>query len=143
MPYEPFDRDAYAQSLGLTRLPHPLNPQDLMTSLRNHYPTVLMDRGVTGRVLLSLELDASGSIIAAHAVEPQVQPGVTLRAIVVDKRTGERHEMEAARGAHPAFQRAAEAAVRVLRFAPAERDGQPVSFSDYRLTVELAPPSAV
>lgn len=47
----------------------------------------------------------------------------------------------AARGAHPALKRAAEKAAGVLRFSPAERDDAAVPFSDYRITVELGPPS--
>jgi hypothetical protein len=140
MHYEAFDPDVYARSLGFSRLPHPHNVQDLTASLQDHYPPELIPSGLSGRVLLSLDLDARGHVTTARAVEPPAMPGVTIRAIVVNEQARERHEMAPASGAHPALKRAAEEAARVLRFAPAERDGKPVAFSDYRLTVEMTPP---
>lgn len=142
MRYEPFDPAAAARALGLSRLPYPLNPHDLRRSLPQHYPAELAGSGIRGAVLLSLDLDAQGTVVSAHAVEPPSVPGASIRAVLVDAATGAQRVVPPAGGAHPALQRAAETAVRVLRFAPAERDGHPAPFSDYRLTLELTPPDS-
>ena len=61
MHLESYDPAEEARALGLDRLPHPLNFADLASTLREHYPAELASSGVRGRVLLSLDLDSSGS----------------------------------------------------------------------------------
>ncbi len=139
--FERYDPDEHARSLGLSRLPQPLNFGDLMRALREQYPRELAGSRTEGRVLLSLDLDAAGVVVAARAVEPSINPSTVVKAVMIDPRTGERREIAPARGAHPALKRAAEKAAGVLRFSPAERDDAAVPFSDYRITVELGPPS--
>lgn len=140
MRHEPFDDAGLARALGVSRLPRPVNVREFARSLPRHYPDELAGSGVRGAVLLSLDVDERGAVVSASAVAPPASGAVEVTAILVDAATGERREVSPARGAHPALRRAAEAAAHVLRFAPAERDGQPVAFRDYRLTVEVAPP---
>ena len=140
MHFERYNPDAEARRLGLDHLPYPLNFADLVSALRVHYPAELADSGVRGRVLLSLDLDASGAVTRARAVEPpDLPPGMVITA-VLEEPDGRRREFAPARGAHPALKRAAEEAAQVLRFSPAVRAGEAVPFSDYRITVGLSPP---
>jgi hypothetical protein len=94
-------------------------------------------------VLLSLDLDSSGAVTRAEAVESPDLPAGMVIAAVVTELDGRHRELTPARGADPALKRAAEAAARVLRFSPAEQRGKTVPFSDYRITVGLAPAEPV
>ncbi len=69
MQFESYDPAEEARALGIDRLPHPLNFADLASTLREHYPAELASSGVRGRVLLSLDLDSSGAVTRAEAVE--------------------------------------------------------------------------
>jgi outer membrane biosynthesis protein TonB len=143
MHFEAYDPAEEARALGLDRLPHPLNFADLASALREHYPAELAGSGIRGRVLLSLDLNASGVVTRAQAVEPPDLPaGMVIAAVLTDP-DGRHRELTPARGAHPSLKRAAEEAAQVLRFSPAERGGKTVPFSDYRITVGLAPAESV
>ena len=143
MQFERYDPSEGARRLGLDHLPHPLNVADLTSSLREHYPAELAGSGVQGPVLLSLDLDASGAVTRARAVEPPELPAGMVITAVVEEPDGRRRQLTPARGAHSALKRAAEKAAQVLRFSPARRAGEAVPFSDYRITVALAPPESV
>ena len=96
-----------------------------------------VDAALAGSVLLSLEIDAAGMVTSAAAVEPPPPPGVEMRAVLLE-RDGPRRPLPESPPAPPALRQIAVAAIRRLRFRPAERDGAPVAFRDYPLTMEIA-----
>lgn len=137
---KPSDAGGDGRFSGVDRLPRPLNMGEFTLAVREHCPEDLAVSGARGAVLLSIDVDEVGAVISSRAVEPPALEGIQVSAILVDGVTGQRREVAPARGAHPALRKAAEEAAHMLRFAPAERAGQPVAFRDYRVTVEVAPP---
>jgi hypothetical protein len=123
---------------GVTSLPQLLNPDELHESIRQHYPAALHERGAAANVLLRLDIDEAGAVARAEAIAPPRVPGELVGAVLVNGDSDERRETEMPT-TDPALMRAAEAAVQVARFAPAELDGHAVPRPDFRVTIRFAP----
>jgi hypothetical protein len=123
---------------GVSALPKLLNPDELHDSIRHHYPTALLERGQAANVLLQLTIDEAGTLTRAQAIGPPTVPGTVVGAILADERGGARRETEMPT-TDPVLMRAAEAAVQVARFAPAELDGHAVPLPEFRMTIRFAP----
>lgn len=134
MTWEPFDREMVRRLFGVDTVPGPLGPREVSDRLES--ATASFPRG---SVLVDVDVDAEGRVTDARAVEPPPSTlGVTIRAMGVDADGGTR-ELPRAGPASPELARAVEEALRGARFTPATRDGEPVPFPGFRMTVEVGP----
>jgi hypothetical protein len=93
--------------------------------------------GKEGSVLLELRISERGEVIGARAIDPAPLPGqVTTRAVTRDS-DGNRLPSPPARTHDPEIRRTAEEVVRLLRFRPAERNGQPMETTGFRMTISF------
>ena len=122
---------------GVERLPEPLDWGVVREAIARERAVTAVGAALAGSVLLSLEIDAAGMVTAAAAVDPPPHPGIEMRAVLLE-RDGRQRPLPESPPAPPALRHIAVAAIRRLRFRPAERDGAPVAFRDYRLTMEIA-----
>ncbi len=137
-------RPASAQAraaTGLSHLPVPADRGAFDASLRRHYPAALLEKKVSGLVLVDLDIDEKGFVNKVDVVDrPARTPNVAMVVIDKDPRTGvtvERAVMPPYN--HSAFGNAARAAMREVRFEPALKDGQAVPFR-MRMTISFEPP---
>jgi len=134
MKFEPFDREMIRRIFGVDTVPRPLGPREVSDRLES--ATAAFPRG---SVLVDVDVDAEGGVTDVRTIErPPSTPGVTVRAIGVDADGGTR-ELPRAGPASPELARAVEEALRDTRFTPATRDGEPVPFPGFRMTVEVGP----
>jgi outer membrane biosynthesis protein TonB len=126
------------EAFGVSAMPRPA--ETFHASLQRHYPEELREEGVSGFVLLSVDVDEQGEVLQAKAVRRQQTPGVRVEAHLVDS-SGIRPMPVPDGLPHPALRAAAEKAVRETRFHPAELDGVPVPFWDLRIGVRIDPPA--
>jgi hypothetical protein len=134
MTFEPFDREMIRRIFGVDTAPTPLGPREMSDRLES--ATASFPRG---SVLVDLDIDAEGRVTDVRTVDqPPSTPGVTVRAIGVDA-DGSTRELPRAGPASPELARAVEEALREARFTPATRDGEPVPFPGFRMTVEVGP----
>lgn len=121
----------------MSRLPEPLDWKVLRDAIARERAVTAVDAALAGSVLLSLDIDAAGMVTSAAAVDPPPHPGIEIRAVLLE-RDGRQAPLTESPAAPPALRQVAVTAIRRLRFRPAERDGSPVAFRDYRLTMEIA-----
>lgn len=121
----------------MSRLPEPLDWKVLRDAIARERAVTAVDAALAGSVLLSLDIDAAGMVTSAAAVDPPPHPGIEIRAVLLE-RDGRQTPLTESPAAPPALRQVAVTAIRRLRFRPAERDGSPVAFRDYRLTMEIA-----
>src|SRR5688500_3431932 len=137
MEHDPDDFTAFQQLYdSVSKRPELItSDRDFAAAMQRYTPTNL-EREHTVRVLLSIAVSATGEVDGVRAVQPVLPPGVHAIAI----RTNEAGGIVA--GAAPItadaqIVAAAEAIGRTLRFRPAERDGAPVAFADFRMSIEF------
>jgi TonB family protein len=127
------------EAFGVSALP--ALPDTFAESLRRHYPEELRAAGVSGFVLLSVDVDEDGEVRQAKAVRRRETPGVRVEARLMGTDGRAIPLKPTADGEpHAALRAAAERAVRETRFRPAELDGRPVPFWDLRIGVRIDPP---
>jgi|1186.fasta_scaffold16469_5 hypothetical protein len=133
--------EALREMTGVSALPRPLDKTALVRAVGRHYPPELRGRAERALVLLDASIDATGQVTDVEVVQPPAG-GVHHRAVMVtrDPATGSETQRTLAGGGtyDPPFGPAAQAAVREVRFTPAMRDGQAVSFR-MRVSVEFVP----
>lgn len=117
----------------VTRLPEILNAKELHESVRANRPP--LDPGQSVSVLVSLDLDAAGSIERSRALPNRTVAGERFVAVLRDRDGRTKQIMKDPHSEDPEVMRAAERAVSILRFRPAERHGEPVAFEDLRMTI--------
>lgn len=132
--------EALRAMTGLSRLPRPADAGAFAETVRRHYPANLRAAGIQGSVLVDVQIDEKGTVTA---VEPVQRPpaDVHYRAVVVSRDPATGAEIQrpldtAGGGSDPAFEAAARAALREVRFTPAEKDGRPVPFV-LRMTIQF------
>ena len=135
---DPFAHPSLCAAAGVTRLPEPLNWRAVHARLDRELAGRSTDRALCGPVLLTLDLDASGAIRSVAAVDPPPTGDGEPRCVLIEA-DGRRTPAPPGTPAPPARKALAVAAIQVLRFRPAERDGVPVAFPGYRMTVHVGP----
>jgi hypothetical protein len=128
---------------GLSHLPSPADDGAIGASLRRHYPRDLLAQRIRGSVLVDIRLDDRGIVQDVQAVQRASLPNRAdeHRMVVRERVDGQVVEREVALKYDSRFGPAAEAALRVVRFLPALKDGRAVPFT-LRMTVEFSPPQA-
>jgi hypothetical protein len=134
--HDPASFEAFQQLCeSVTKLPQDVTSHgEFSTAMTTHAPRHL--EGRRERVLLSISVSATGAIERVRAIKPTLPPGVQVIAVCEDE-AGNSTAMVGAVTADPDVISAAEAIGRTLRFRPAERDGVPVAFPDYRMSIEF------
>ena len=127
--------DQMRRMTGVDRLPEVLDRPAMKASVDRSYPAELRSEGVPGTALIDVEVDATGTVESVQAVSRVA--GITA---VMTLQAQDGTERRVTPSDHPAFQRAAVAAFRKVRFSPAVRDGQPVPYT-LRMTVMFDPPA--
>jgi hypothetical protein len=112
---------------GVDRLPVPADPEMIRAALQRHRPTDLRAGG--GSVTVDVTVDAAGAVTEVRAAPRPADPSARM---VLRERDGSERMMDVRRD--PGLASAAEAALREIRFTPAERDGEPVPVT-FRMTV--------
>jgi hypothetical protein len=128
---------------GLSHLPSPAVDGAIGASLRRHYPRDLLAQRISGSVLVDIRLDERGIVQDVDAV-PRASlpnPADEARMVVRERVNGQIVEREVTLKYDSRFDPAAEAALRDVRFLPAQKNGQAVPFT-LRMTVEFSPPEA-
>jgi outer membrane biosynthesis protein TonB len=124
--------EALTPMAGVSRLPRLIDGHALVKAVRRHYPPDLRAAAVHGSVLVDARIDENGSVTAVEPV-PRPPADIRYRAVVVsrDPATGAEIQRSLAEPGEPspAFEAAARAALREVRFTPAEKDGRPVPFT--------------
>lgn len=133
---DPFRHPRLCALAGVSRLPEPLNWDAVREAIARERAASPGAARLAGPVLLSLSIDAAGIVTEAAAVDPPPHPGIEIRAVLVEC-DGRHTLLPDAPPAQPALRQVAVAAIRELRFRPAERDGAPVAFAEYRMTLEI------
>jgi outer membrane biosynthesis protein TonB len=126
--------EQFRQLTGVDRMPEVLDRSDLRARIESHYPAELRTEAVSGSALIDVEVDAAGQVASVAAIERPA--GIHATMVLLEKDGTERRITP---NDHPAFQAAAVAALRGVRFSPALRDGQPVPFT-LRMTITFDPP---
>jgi hypothetical protein len=135
--FEPFGREMARRMFGVDTVPRPAGPREVSDRLES--ATAGFPRGA---VLVDLDVDAGGVATGARVVDPPpATPGVVVRAIGVGA-DGSTRELARPGPASPELARAVEEALLGARFTPATRDGEPVPFPGFRMTVAVGPPAS-
>jgi|GEM_PF-2953596 len=124
------------QMTGVDRLPQVLDKPAFKASVARHYPAELRAERVSGSALIDVLVDEEGNASSVTAVD---RPAEMRAVLVLEEKDGTQRRITPED--HPAFQAAASAALREVRFSPAVRDGQPVPYT-LRMTVTFEPPPA-
>jgi outer membrane biosynthesis protein TonB len=131
--------EALRAMTGVSRLPRPADPRAFAASVRRHYPPELRAAGVQGAVLVDVRIDQNGSVASVETVQ-RPPSDVHYRAVAVSRDPVSGAEiqrpLDAAGGSSPAFEAAARAVLREVRFTPAEKDGRAVPFV-MRMTIQF------
>jgi hypothetical protein len=115
--------------------PRPLHPSEFKEAYRQA-EAHLRQVGKSGSVLVRLDVDAEGHVVSSRAIDPPwIARFGTMKAILVDARTGERLPEPPARSDDPEVRQLAADVARKLTFTPATRRGQAVSHRGYRMTI--------
>jgi hypothetical protein len=83
---------------------------------------------------LSISVSADGGLAGVRAILPELPPDVIVHGVLQDE-SGNYLGSIPQPVPDPECMAAAERAALVLRFSPAEQDGKPVAFPDYRIGV--------
>ena len=127
---------------GLSHLPIPADDKAFDASMRRHYPAALLEKKVSGAVLVDLDIDERGGVENVEVVDrPASTSEVKMLLIEKDPRSGTVHREVSPRYDAEAFGSAARAAMREVRFEPALKDGRPVPFR-MRMTITFERPAA-
>jgi hypothetical protein len=137
MDYDPADFAGFQQLYqSVSKIPEDVTPDRDFWAAMERYAPLSLNPGPRVRVLLSVAVSASGEVENVRAVEPALPPEVHAIAIHLDD-TGTVIGEGAPVTDNPELIAAAEAIGRALRFRPAEKDGVPVAFPDYRMSIEF------
>ena len=123
------------QVTGVDRLPEVVDPAALRASISQSYPEALRSEAVSGSALVDVTIDPRGGVESVTAIS---RPGGIRSTMILENKDGTRRKVSL--NDHPAFQAAAESAIRGIRFTPATRDGQAVPYT-LRRTVTFEPPA--
>lgn len=137
MEYDPADFQAFQQLYeSVTKLPEDVTMhREFSTAMRKHAPQ--LHQGRREWVLLSISVSATGDVERVRAIQPALPPGVRTVAICEAEAGNVTAHADTAVASDPGVVSAAEAIGRTLRFRPAERNGVPVPFPDYRMSIEF------
>ena len=117
---------------GLSAFPRIRNPASIAASLRRHDP------GFGGTILLDVTIDATGTVRRVE-VAPRGE-GTHARAVLVDQTPdSDTVERPLVIRDNPALLDAARRVLQEVQFAPAEKEGRPVSYT-LRMTLSFDPP---
>jgi hypothetical protein len=136
MPYDPNSfEDFETLYSSVTRMPEALDFAAFDAAMRR-YSAEFREQRPARRVLMSIAISATGEVLDVRPVTPVLPEGVTAEVECIGP-DGTR-----VRGAPPLSDDAdiVAAAIdvcRLLSFRPAERDGVPVEFPDFRIGIEL------
>lgn len=123
------------RAAGVDRLPRIARGQNLKEVLQRHYPAALGTAGIGKAVVVDVTIDADGSVTQVNAAQVSSEAGRQVVLVSDDASTNERSEALLSKtDHHPALARAAEAALRDIKFTPATRDGVAVPHS-FRMTL--------
>jgi hypothetical protein len=118
---------------GLSAVPQIRDRAQFMSMLKRHDP------GLGGTILIDVSVDENGVVQNVSAVPPQISSRA--RAVFIDRSpTGRVVEHSLPIRNNPELLPAAQAALREVRFTPAERDGRAVPFK-LRMTLGFDSPS--
>jgi len=109
---------------GLSHLPIPADEKAFDESMRRHYPAALLEKRVSGAVLVDLDIDERGVVRNVDVVNRPASPDVRMVLVDKDPRTGAMHREVSPRYDAEAFGSAAQAVMREVRFEPALKDGR-------------------
>jgi outer membrane biosynthesis protein TonB len=135
----PAASDQVRAATGLSHIPIPADQEAFNASMLRHYPPALLEKKVSGAVLVDLSIDEKGVVQNVDVVDRPPAPDVKLVLIDVDPRPGAPVEREVEPSYDPAFGPAARAAMREVRFEPAFKDGFAVPYK-MRMTITFEPP---
>jgi len=114
--------------------PRLLNREALLEALRREYTPDLRRRGLAGFVLLDLDIDATGAVTRAVAIDQRIPAGMRLML-------GE-EPVDLPSGEPPSeLKRLVERAAKVMRFRPREREGEPQVTHGLRMSIPVTPGS--
>jgi hypothetical protein len=119
---------------SVSRMPRAINDAEFMRAVQANTPASVRELGRQVSVTLSIWVNADGTVRSVSAIVPELPPGINVRGIKLDERGQYLGEMLPA-VVDEECMAAAEEAARVLRFSPAEKDGEPVEFPDLRIGV--------
>ena len=135
MEHKPLDFDDFARLYeSVSAMPEVVNFAEFGQAVREHTPASLRGTNRHVSVLLSISVAADGSVLSYKAIVPTLPSGITAIGVLQDE-DGNYLGGIPANTADPECLAAAERAAAVLRFKPAEKDGQPVAFPDLRIGV--------
>lgn len=127
--------DQVRQMTGVDRLPEVVDKAALRASINKSYPEALRSEAVSGSALVDVAIDPQGSVESVTAIP---RPGGIRSTMILENKDGTQRKVSL--NDHPAFQAAAESAIKGVQFTPAMRDGQAVPYT-LRMTVTFDPPA--
>jgi hypothetical protein len=138
MGHEPLPFDEFTKLYeSVSKLPDVMNWRDFGEAVDAATPASFQGSDRRVNVLLSISVTADGRVAGVRAIVPELPKGIDVRGIMQDESGKYLRDIQPA-SLDPECMAAAEHAAMVLRFAPAEKDGQPVAFPDLRLGVEFS-----
>ena len=136
----PYDRDSFEdfESLysGVTRMPEIVDFRPFEAAIRR-YTAEFRGRRPACRVLMSISISETGEILDVTPVKPVLPEGVSTRAVCIEDDGTTVMIQSPPLTDDPDIGGAAIGLCRLLSFRPAERDGVPVEFPDFRFGIEL------
>jgi len=142
MEHNPLPFDEFARLYeSVSKLPEVLNFSEFSQAVQANSPSRLENSDREVSVLLSISVTADGGLAGVRAILPELPPGVVVHGIREDE-SGNYLGSIPQPVPDPECMAAAERAALVLRFAPAEKNGKPVVFPDYRIGVGFSARSA-
>lgn len=127
--------DQMRQLTGVDRLPEVVDKAELRASIDRSYPEALRSEAVSGSALVDVLVDPRGSVESVTAIS---RPAGIRSALILEDKDGTQRKVTL--NDHPAFQAAAQNAMKAVRFRPAIRDGLAVPYT-LRMTIAFDPPS--
>ncbi|MGH7426767.1 MAG: energy transducer TonB [Candidatus Methylomirabilaceae bacterium] len=135
MEHKPLPFDEFARLYeSVSKLPAILNFSEFSQAVQANTPSRLENSNREVSVLLSISVGADGGLAGIRAILPELPPGMNVHGILEDE-SGNYLGSIPQPMLHPECMAAAERAALVLRFAPAERNGKPIAFPDFRIGV--------
>jgi outer membrane biosynthesis protein TonB len=122
------------RTTGVDRLPQVVDKAAFAASLQRHYPTDLRAERASGSALVDVLVDEAGRVASVTAID---RPAGMRSVLILEEKDGSQRRLIP--NDNPAFQTAAAAALREVRFSPAVRDGLAVPYT-MRMTVSFDPP---
>lgn len=123
------------QMTGVDRLPEVADKAAFKAAVERHYPAEMRAQRASGSALVDVLVGSDGTVASATAID---RPAGMRAVLILEERDGTQRRITP--DDHPAFQAAALAAIRDVRFSPAVRDGQAVPFT-LRMTISFTPPA--